>query len=131
MKKAFLLITALTLGTMASAQTRLNAPDSAVVELGVTTPQNTRFGVGVRPALNLYGNVTLTERIYSNQNGQLWGTLKVGNDYNDVTRLFADGRLDYTVKNVTVYGAVRQGFYQASNFGNYGTSVRIGTQLRF
>ena len=131
--KKIILLTALTLGGLATAQTtRANAPDAAVVDFGVTSATVFNINGSTRPALGLYANVSLTERLaVTRSGGTLWGTVTAGNSYNDLNRLFVDGRLDYNVQNVTIYGAVRQGFYANNNFGNLGTNFRLGTQVRF
>jgi len=118
----------LTIGGITSAQTRAEAPDTASVNLGVVST----FNGSPRPALNLYGNVTLTERLARTTNGALFGTVQIGNDFYDFRRLYVDGKVDYVLRNVTLSAAVRQGFYTLNDgFGNRGTSVRFGTQVRF
>jgi hypothetical protein len=102
MTKTLLIITALVLGGTASGQSlKPGAPDSTILDLGVTAAPE--FSLSYRPTLNLYGNITLQERLLTTPTGNLWGTLTLGNTYNDFTRLFAEGRLDYQVKNITVY----------------------------
>lgn len=126
--KKILALTLLTSLTLAGAQSlRPNAPDFATVDVGVTAARDGTY----RPALHLYGNASVTERLTVNRNGSLWGTVTVGNTYNDYQRVFVDGQLDYTVRNVTLYGALRQGFYANNNVGNYGTSIRLGTKVSF
>lgn len=130
--KRMILVTlaALTLGATAGAQSvRPNAPDLVTIDLGVATaPQ---FSFTQRPDLNLYGNVTLQERLYSTSSGDLTGTLTVGNSYEDYSRLYAEGGLTYQVNNVGLYAAVRQGFYADNAFKNAGTSLRVGAKVRF
>jgi hypothetical protein len=127
MKRIVLSFLLLTTVGMASAQ-RLEAPDSVVLDLGVVS---SNFSVNPQGPVNVYGNISVAERLYQGYDKSVWGYLTVGNTYNDFNRLFVDTGLEYRTSNLTLYASTRQGFFENKNFGNYGTSVRVGTRMRF